>query len=200
MDNPLFKPRSYSKTIEKLDPNERVLCIVYQHPVGIILIYLMAIFGVIAAFLLLSIYMSSLTGDNQSAYSLLALSSIVIAIMVGLLMVVATIVYKRNKLTVTERSVIQVLQTTLLLKKVSQISLANVEDVTVEQKGVLANMLDFGTLKIETAGEQANFNFIFCQSPSRVAKIILDAKDEFIISTGQAGSYRNKIRSQNNNN
>lgn len=199
MGTPLFKPSTYGKTIEKLDPNERVLCIVYQHPIGIILVYLMAIFGVIAAFLILSLYMSSLTGDNQSAYSILALSSIVIAIMVGLLMVIATVVYKRNKLTITERSVIQILQTTLLLKKVSQISLANVEDVTVEQKGVLANMLDFGTLKIETAGEQANFNFIFCQSPSRVAKIILDAKDEFIISTGQAGSYRNKIRSQNNN-
>lgn len=200
MANPLFKPKSYGKSIEKIDPNERVLCIVYQHPIGIILVYFLAIFGVIAAFLLLSIYMSSFTGDNQAVYSLLAFASVIIAIMVGLLMVVATVVYKRNKLTVTERSVIQVLQTTLLLKKVSQISLANVEDVTVEQKGVLANMLDFGTLKIETAGEQANFNFIFCQSPSRVAKIILDAKDEFIISTGQAGSYRNKIRSQDTNN
>lgn len=197
MARPIYKAKSYGKSIENLDPCERVLCIIYQHPIGIIIIYLLAIAGLVAGFIILSLLMSSVMQDNQNAYSLLALSSIIIAFIVGIFMVVATVIYKRNKLTVTERSVVQVLQTALLLKKVSQISLANIEDVSVEQKGVLANMFDFGTLTIETAGEQANFIFTYCQSPSRVAKIILDAKDEFIVSSGQTtGSFRNRLRNK----
>jgi len=38
-------------------------------------------------------------------------------------------------------------------------------------------------LKIETAGEQSNFNFTFCPSSGHVAKIILDAREKML---GQA--------------
>ena len=49
------------------------------------------------------------------------------------------------------------------------------------------HFFNFGCVKIETAGEQANFIFNFCPNPNGVAKIILDAKDDFLIATGQSG-------------
>jgi hypothetical protein len=121
-----------------------------------------------------------------------ALFSIAAAVMVGALLVMATIVYRQSKLTVTDRNIVQVVQKGLMIRKVSQLSLANIEDVTSEQRGIFANMFNYGVLVIETAGEQANFNFNFCPNPHRVAKIILDAKDDFLTTTGQAGSFRNK--------
>ncbi len=191
MAKPLFKPSNYFKTIEHTDPNERVLCIVYRHPIGIIIVYIMAIIGLVGAFLILSLFMSSVISGNQSAYSLLAISAIMISVIVGLLMVVATYVYKQNKLTVTDHSVIQFLQPALFIKKISQLSLANVVDVTIEQKGILPNSFNYGTLKVETAGEQENFSFPFCQSPGRIAKIILDAKEDFLKSNNPQDQNRN---------
>jgi hypothetical protein len=86
----------------------------------------------------------------------------------------------------------------MLIRKVSQLSLANVEDVTSEQRGIFSNMFNYGVLNIETAGEQANFNFGYCPNPHRIAKIILDAKDDFLSNTGQMGSYRNRPYPGNN--
>ena len=80
-----------------------------------------------------------------------------------------------------------------LARKVSQLSLANVEDVTSEQKGIFSNLFSYGVLNIETAGEQTNFYFNYCPNPHRVAKIILHAKDDFMIATGQTGSTRNRL-------
>ena len=108
-------------------------------------------------------------------------------------MAIATFVYRQSRLTVTNTSIIQVIQGGLFTRKISQISLANVEDVTSEQNGVFANIFSFGTVKVETAGEQVNFIFNYSPQPARVAKIILQAKADFMITSGQSGSVRNTM-------
>lgn len=197
-----FHESHYFKTIETVGPDEHVMCEVYQHPFGLIFIYVATVFCLAAGLVLITLLSPNVVGfDSVSAYPFMALMSIIVVLLVGALLATATIVYRQTKLTVTDHNVIQVVQKGLLIRKVSQISLANVEDVTSEQKGVFSNTFNFGVLVIETAGEQANFNFNFCPNPHRVAKIILDAKDDFLSKTGRSGSYRNQpYHSQNKSN
>lgn len=195
-----FFESNYFKTIETVSPDERVLCVVYQHPFGILFIYLATLICLSVGLLGSSILLPEMFGQTTFGYTIVAILSIIAALLVGVLLVMASVVYRQSKLTVTDRNVVQVVQKGLLNRKVSQLSLANIEDVASEQKGAFASMFNFGTLVIETAGEQANFSFSFCPNPHRVAKIILQAKDDFLATTGQAGSYRNRPYRNNTNN
>jgi membrane protein YdbS with pleckstrin-like domain len=189
-----FQETLHLKTIETTNPDDKVMCVVYQHPFGILAIYLASFICLVGGIVLSGLFLPEIIGNDTQAYSLVAIVVIAISVLVGVLLVLATVVYRQTKLTVTDRNVVQIIQKGLLFRQVSQISLANVEDVTSEQKGFFAAFFNFGTLRIETAGEQANFNFSFCPNPNRVAHIILESKDNFLVVTGQTGSYRNRPR------
>lgn len=188
-----FFESNYFKTIETVGPDEHVMCVVYQHPFGLIFIYLATFLCLLFALIGIVSFLPSIFNDTNAIYSLISLFSILIVLAVGALLAMATIVYRQSKLTVTDRNIVQVVQKGILIRKVSQLSLANVEDVSSEQKGFFSTAFNFGTIVVETAGEQANFMFAYCPNPHRVAKIILQAKDDFLATTGQTGSYRNRI-------
>jgi len=184
---------NYFKTIETVGPDERVMCVVYQHPFGIVFIYIATVACLLFALIGITFALPSLFDHSDAIYTLIALFSVIAVVAVGVLLAMSTVVYRQSKLTVTDRNIVQVVQKGILIRKVSRLSLANVEDVSSEQKGVFASMFNYGTLVIETAGEQANFIFNFCPNPHRVAKIILESKDDFLATTGQTGSFRNQV-------
>lgn len=190
---PKYKKPSEIRSMDNIDPNEHIMAIAYQHPFALIIMFVAAFVSFMVALLIIGLLLPTVFGST-TAYALVALFASVSIVILCLIIAVATFVYRQSRLTVTDRNVIQVLQQGVYNRKVSQISLANVEDVTSHQKGFFANMFNFGTIKIETAGEQANFVFSFCPDPNKMSKIILDAKDDFLIATGQAGSYRNNLK------
>lgn len=189
-----YKESAYYKTIEAINRDDRLLCVVKQHPFGLLLIYAASFFAFIAALVLISAFLPDAVGNTSSIYSAWTVLAFICGFLLLIILIATTYIYNQSQLTVTDKNVIQVIQKSLYERKVSHLSLANIEDVTSEQRGVLANFFNFGTLKIETAGEQANFIFALCPHPNRVARIILDAKEDFIQTTGQAGSYRNNIK------
>ncbi len=184
----------YLKTIETTGPGEHVLCTIFQHPFGLIAIYVASVIILIGTIGLSGTVLPQITGERVRTLSGVALGGVLVSLVVLGVLIVSTYVYRKSKLTVTDRTVVQIIQRGLFIRKISQISLSNIEDVTSEQKGIFANMFGFGTLNIETAGEQANFHFSMCPNPHRVAQIILDAKDDFLVKTGQTGNVRNRPR------
>jgi membrane protein YdbS with pleckstrin-like domain len=190
---PKYKNPSEIRSMDNIDPDEHILAIAYQHPFALIIMFIAAFVSFIVAMLIIGLLLPTVFGST-TAYAAVALFASVSIVILCLIIAVATFVYRQSRFTVTDRNVIQVLQQGVYNRKVSQISLANVEDVTSHQKGFFANMFNFGTLKIETAGEQVNFVFSFCPEPNKISKIILDAKDDFLMATGQAGSYRNSLK------
>lgn len=191
-----YKESAYYKTIEVVDRDERLLCAVKQHPFGLLLIYVASFVAFIASLILISVFLPDTVGETENIYSAWTILAFICGFLLIIILIATTYIYNQSRLTITDKHVIQIMQKSLYERKVSHISLANVEDVTSEQKGVFANMFNFGTIKIETAGEQANFLFQFCPHPNRVTRIILDAKEDFIQTTGMAGSFRNNIRKQ----
>ena len=89
-------------------------------------------------------------------------------------------VYKSNHLVVTNENIIQVLQFSLFNRQVSQLNLAKIQDVSVDQVGLVQAYFGYGTIEIETAGEASNFKFAYAENPTRVAKIIIEAHEDYI--------------------
>jgi hypothetical protein len=84
-----------------------------------------------------------------------------------------------NRWIITSDSITQVNQTSLFNKQSSQLSLANLEDITVEQNGIIQSVFGFGTLRAETAGERSKFMFQYCPNPNSYAQQNLNAREQF---------------------
>jgi uncharacterized membrane protein YdbT with pleckstrin-like domain len=108
--------------------------------------------------------------------------SIVVGMILTLLSLLITAIgaylYQNNVVLVTNEKIAQILYKNLFDRKISQLSVGDVQDVTVTQKGLLARIFNFGTLVIETAGEQQNYTFTFTPNPYECGKAIVGAHEE----------------------
>jgi membrane protein YdbS with pleckstrin-like domain len=165
-----------------MQPGEQVLCEIRRHPIGMIAQYILVGFILfITAVLAFAIgpQVLSSTFDHQQITNIGMLLFVVLAIFSGLYLVAQHYIYSGNRWVVTSDSITQVVQTGIFTKQASQLSMGNLEDVTVEQNGLLTQMFNYGVIKAETAGERSKFTFLYCPSPNTYAKQILDAREEF---------------------
>lgn len=170
------------KPLGIIDADEQEVCIVRRHPVGILSVYFLTVIGIATGLGLIGYVLPSVISPNKTQVFFIMLLVIAAICLAFLFLVLATVIYRESKLVVTNKNITQILQRSLFNKATSQLSMANVEDVTAIQKGIFATYFNYGTLKIETAGEQANFNFEYCPNPRMLAKQILEARERFIES------------------
>lgn len=160
---------------------EYLVCEVRKHPLGIIYVFIQAIIGfAVAGGLLLLLLPDFLSDDNRASTTSSALLVLVfLAALMLLILMVATYLYTQNKIIVTNKNVTQVIQRGLFSRKVSELSLGSVEDVTADKHGIMGTIFDYGDLRIETAGEQNNFHFSYCPRPNYYGQQLLDARQNY---------------------
>ncbi len=79
---------------------------------------------------------------------------------------------------VTDRRVVDVNQNRLFNRNVSELSLEDIEDVSVNLVGVFQTFFNYGNIEIQTAGTRANFNFQDIANPREVASVVSDLADQ----------------------
>ncbi|HSX27282.1 MAG TPA: PH domain-containing protein [Patescibacteria group bacterium] len=200
-DSPISEP--------DISPNEvatgtldREIARIHRHPFGIVIIYIEAIIGLVGAIGLLYFLLPQFIAQdtNKSSMVLAIFSTLTIGITTVLLLI-AAFIYRLSILVITDEHLTQVVQKGLFRRKVSQLSMANVEDVTSQKEGIFPTLLNFGTLKIETAGEQNNFDFTYCPNPDYYANMVLAARERYIQSDptrANRANYRLHMKSNTN--
>ncbi len=165
---------------EYIEADECLVTIVHRHPVGIVLIYLEALVAILAicgiGMLISPGVFDDLTGRGGALLTSIALLAVGV---IALVMFIATYLYRQNRILVTDRSLVQVVQKGLFARKVSRLSMSNVEDVSATHHGILSTIFNFGILHIQTAGERENFVFPWCPDPDKYADRILDARQYY---------------------
>lgn len=172
--------QNFNNDIHTLDADEVKLCEVAKHPFGLIILYLQVTLGVVLAVGLAYFLLPSVISNTDQAFLFANLFAVVVIILTAIIALVATMIYRQNRLIVTDRNITQILQYGLFSRKTSQLNLVNVEDVTSVQKGFFSTLFGFGDLKIETAGEQVNFHFNYCPRSGYYAKVILNAREKIL--------------------
>lgn len=79
-----------------------------------------------------------------------------------------------NVYIVTDKRIVDIDFWGLLYKNVSEATYANIEDVTYSTGGVLQTMFNFGSITIQTAAEQREFEFDGVPNPAEVYDKITD--------------------------
>ncbi len=185
---PVFDPTG---RVEQVMHDEVKVADTRRHPIGLFILYLQTIVGLGLAFfliiLLLPTFLDTLDVSEAIAKSFLTLLILISLVFGVIFLILAASIYKANQLIVTDENITQVTQIGLFRRKISELSMHNVEDVTAEQHGIIQTFFNYGTLTIETAGEQHNFNFAYCPNPNAYAKAVLDARQMYFKRHG-AGS------------
>jgi uncharacterized membrane protein YdbT with pleckstrin-like domain len=171
-----------SNTIEAIDPGETKLYEVHKHWFGLVIVYLQIGAGFAALVLLLWFLTPVLFPNADASQRNLKLSVITAAggIVTWLILVLFTYIYQQSKLIISNKNLTQIIQKGLFRRQVSELSMADVEDVSAAKNGILQTVFNYGDLVVETAGETEKFQFDFCPRPDFYGKVVLDARQKFI--------------------
>jgi uncharacterized membrane protein YdbT with pleckstrin-like domain len=173
-----------------LEPGEHILTVVHRSIIALIGVYLEIIAGVAALVALILVLSPNTFRDisNGSSNSLLAIAVLFIALVIIILALV-TYIYLQNKLLITDRSLIQITQRGPFAHKASRLSMSNVEDVSANQRGLLATIFGYGTLLVQTAGTLDNFEFTYCPNPNTHAHQILESREAYAAALREANEH-----------
>lgn len=178
---PVYDPTG---RVEHINADETKIADVRRHLFGLIALYTQVIVGLLLALgligFLLPGFLDTLGISTGTGASIFGLISILLVFFAAVFLVLAHRIYTANQLIITDKNITQVLQMGLFHRKISELSMSSIEDVTAHQRGLFQTVFNYGTLTIETAGEQRNFNFAYCPNPNAHAKILLDARAAFL--------------------
>lgn len=162
----------------EFDENEILLFEIRKHWFGVFIIYAIG-FLVMISSLVVAVGAAMMNDPN---FEQVKMPVILISFLLSLLSVlgtaIAAYIYKSNVMLITSEKIAQLLVHGIFSRKVSQLSIGDVQDVTVRQNGIFPHMLKYGTIVIETAGEQQNYNYTFTPDPYKAAKAMVSAHEE----------------------
>lgn len=113
---------------------------------------------------------------RQFMYMILA-ALVVVAILIG---IVALVVYRGNRLFITNKHVIQMVMKSPVATSVNLIDLSSIEDASFHQDGIMQKLFHYGTFRLATVGDETTYTFQYSDiSPNQlreVSALITEAK------------------------
>ncbi len=185
LEIPEYIKERHAKSMRKypqlnLSDGEYIINAVKRHPIGLLQIWGGAILIIVVLGALL---VSLLSGEGISASSEVAVLSTaglgLFAILIVVGAFIATYVYNKNRFFLTNESVIQEIQNSLFSNHEQTVSLANIEDASYRQTGLLAYLLDYGTIRLSTEGDETTYRFSYVTQPKQHIAVLNNAVESF---------------------
>jgi len=173
----------------KLFPNinitesEFIISAFSRHPIGLIT-------PLVVGILLISMSMSVLfnydaisqklnfTGYTADVGNLIFPTFLFIALIcIG--MYVAYYVYTNNRFYLTNESVIQEIQTSLMSKREQTVSLGNIEDASFSQRGLLQQFFNYGSIRLSTEVDATTYVLSYVSNPKRQIAMLNNAIEDY---------------------
>lgn len=150
-----------------LSEHEYVIAAVPRHPIGMLAPF--SITAIVSALVLVALIyypeISTPLGFTSASAPL--------AYVVGGLLIAAFIlggylamwVFANNRFFLTNESVIQEIQMSIFSKREQTVSLMNIEDASFTQRGPLQLLLDYGSIRLSTEGDETTYRFDYVAKP-----------------------------------
>lgn len=154
-----------------LNEDEHVVLSMTRTKLGLIGIWLFASVVIILLTMLLVVIANNPTvsgfldavgsESTKYLYILIGLAYFIII----LATIVSHIVYRDNKMYITNKRAIQQIRTSLFSGSTNIIDLQRIEDVSFHQKGFFDTVFNIGTLRMATVGEETTYTFPLLDTP-----------------------------------
>lgn len=166
-----------------LSENEYVVTSVERHVIGLavpILLGLVLITLSIFALLNSNVIVKTLgqTGNYTDSLNITFPIMIFIA-MIVLAVYIACHVFMKNKLFLTNESVIQEIQSSLFSRREQTVSLANIEDSSYTQIGIFQQIFNYGSIRLSTVGDENTYSLTYVSNPGQQIDILNNTVEAF---------------------
>lgn len=179
-----------------LSQGEYVIAAVRRHPIGLLL-------PMVAGVFLLSVTLSLMFNYDLvvKTFNIKGELANIVNVFVPLMLFAALImlgtyvsyyVYSKNKLYLTNECLIQETQTSLFSHHEQTVSLLNIEDASYDQKGIVQQLFDYGSIRLSTEGEETTYRFDYVANPRHHIAVLNNAVEAF-----KLGRPINDIDAQN---
>lgn len=165
----------------KLDDDEYVEFVFTRAKVCFLFIWGAVALGLILillAFLITLVNRSALDDMGKHFIFIILFALLAAALLIGL---VTTTVYRGNKLFITNKHVIQLVMTSPMATSMNIIELIKIEDASFKQEGLIQKMLNIGTFRLSTVGDETTYTFkysdITTEDLKAVSKLISNARN-----------------------
>lgn len=165
----------------KLEDDEYVELAYSRAPICLFLIWLAAggsLILVLGIFLLAIVSQPHFTSLNSQFVFLILFALIATIFLVAL---IATSIFRHNKIYITNRRVIQFIMKTPVATSSNFIDLFSIEDVSFHQNTILQKLFGYGTIRLATVGNETTYTFTQALDPkddiNLITRLIRDAKD-----------------------
>ena len=132
---------------------------------------------ILFVFLLILLGQNSLDEMGRNFMYVLLTALVVVALIIG---IVALVVYRGNRLFITNKHVIQLVMKSPVATSINMIDLQSIEDASFHQNGILQKIFHYGTFRLSTVGDETTYTFDYSDiSPTElreVSQLITDAK------------------------
>ncbi|MFK7779748.1 MAG: PH domain-containing protein [Candidatus Gracilibacteria bacterium] len=166
--------------LRNLKKGEKILIVVKRHWIIFAMLGVFFAIGLVVSIILFIILGFSLLGS---------LTNIVFWLFFSVFLYIKWLNHELDMYIISNNRVIGIDQISFLNRTVSECNLGQVQEVNSKTSGLFANILNYGTLSIQTAGNQTNLKMDFAPDSMHAARKILNIVDD----------YRNGINNNNNN-
>ncbi len=164
-----------------LSDHEYVISAVRRHPIGMLAPLIATAFSVSLMLILVLNYpyISELAGLSMNMYGLVLLMGVMLTLLFLIGGYLAIWVYANNRFFLTNESVVQEIQSSIFSRKEQTVSLMNIEDASFSQRGPIQTLLDYGSIRLSTEGEETTYRFDYVSNPKRQIAILNNAVEAF---------------------
>lgn len=166
-----------------LSASEYIITAVRRHPIGLFIPFAIGILLVSLALSVLFNYdifvqLFQLTGAAADPLTAM-LPVLLFVVVVSIGTYIAYYVYTNNKLFLTNESVIQEIQLSLFSHREQTVSLANIEDASYEQHGIIQQLFNYGSIRLSTEGDEVAYRFTYVADAGQHIATLNDAVEAF---------------------
>lgn len=161
---------------------EYIISSVQRHPIGLVLplgtmVFLIALIA--ACLMSYSSIVDGLAIVDPPTFGSMLFVGITLMLLVGIGGYIAYWVYTANKFFLTNESVIQETQVGLFTHHEQTVSLANIEDASYDQHGLIQTMFDYGSIRLSTEGDETTYRFNYVAHPKAQIATLNNAVEAF---------------------
>jgi hypothetical protein len=161
---------------------EFIISAVRRHPIGLVVPVATTLFfvAVVASLLInFSFFMNALGVVNPPPFGAVLFSGILLIFLILAIGYISVWIYSNNRFYLTNESVIQEIQTGLFSHHEQTVSLANIEDASFKQQGVLQLMFNYGSIRLSTEGDETTYRFYYVANPKEQIATLNNAVEAF---------------------
>lgn len=183
-----MKEKEEKRLFPAQEEDEKILLILRKHWFTYLIFWVVSFLMILPLVIFFALAISGPEWLTPVVEGISILFSSIYLLLILALMMNGFIDYYLDVYIITDRRIVDITQNGLFKRKIGELNLRQIQDISAQVDGIFPTLLHFGNVNIQTAAEIPNFAFENIAHPYEISKKILDLHEAYI----KLGAKKNK--------